>query len=190
MKSKIFPNLPELNLVPTTKRNILFDTLFSTANPLRIAALAPVLGIFVHTIDIPSQTAFGIFGWIGLIIAMSIGFNAFIERNVRIPGNTISWLIFISTTSLGTISLEFAGILAHTTTLLMTNSSDIAYWDYVSMALLVAGFGLSALQSYSKRFNRPILDERLLLILIVVVVPALIYIEFLAWNHLAVFLKI
>ncbi len=185
MKSKIFPNLPELNLVPTTKKNILFDTIFSSANPLRIIALAPIFGILICSLDIPSQATLGIFGWIGLVIAISVGFNAIVERNVRIPGKTIAWLLYISTTSLGTISLEFAGILAHTATFLISDPSTAALWDHVSIALLIGGFGLSAFQSYIKRFNRAILDERVKIIFIVSVIPALIYLEILAWIHIA-----
>ena len=190
MKSKIFPNLPELNLVPPTKKNILFETIFSSANPLRIIALAPIFGGLIHSLDIPSQATFGIFGWIGLIIAISVGFNAIVERNVRIPGKTIAWLLYISTTSLGIISLEFAGILAHTATFLMSDASTAAYWDHISIVLLIGGFALSAFQSYIKRFNRPIYDDRVKMIFIVFIIPALAYLEWLGWSHLAPLIKI
>lgn len=190
MKSKIFPNLPELNLVPPTKKNILFETIFSSANPLRIIALAPIFGVLVRSLDIPGQATLGIFGWIGLVIAISVGFNAIVERNVRVPGKTVAWLLYISTTSLGTISIEFTGILAHTATFLMSDASTAAYWDHVSIVLLISGFALSAFQSYSKRFNRAILDDRVKMIFIISVIPALIYLEWLAWSHLAPLIKI
>lgn len=177
--------------MPTSKKEILSETTISTFNPLRlIGLLFPILGIFVHSADITAQATFGIFGWIILLIAMSVGFTAILERNARISGHAGAWLLYISTMSLGTISLEFAGILAHTSTLLMTDSATISYWNNVSIALLIGGFGLSAFQSYIKRFNRAMTDDRVKIILIVGIIPALIYMENLVWSHLVFILKI
>ena len=152
MKNKAFPIMPDLNREDWNKKKVLSETIVSTANPLRLIGLAFILGTVVHSLEIPGLAAIGIFGWIGLLAIASVGFTALVEKNLRIQGKTLEWILYIVTTSLGTISIEFSGILAHSATFFIPDHSTAIFWDNVSILLFIGGFCLSAFQSYTKKF--------------------------------------
>ncbi|MGI0059174.1 MAG: hypothetical protein ACREBJ_05340, partial [Nitrosotalea sp.] len=80
---------------------------------------------------------------------------------------------YIAIMSSGVISIEFAGILAHTATIFMQNPSTAAFWDQVSIMLFGGSFGMSLFQSYTKRFIGIQMDDRAKMFFIVLIVPLL-----------------
>lgn len=174
--------MPDLNREECNKKNVLSETAISVASPPRLVALAFVLGSVFHSLEIPGLATFGIFGWIGLLALASVGFNAIVEKNLRIQGKNLEWILYIVCISLGTISLEYAGILAHTASFLMPDHLTSMFWDGISIVLFMGGFGLSAFQSYTKRFIGMPTNDRTKMIFIVFIIPALIYLLWITYN--------
>lgn len=176
--------MPDLNRGDWNKKNVFLETIVSTVSPYRLVGLAFILGNVVNSLAIPGLVTLGIFGWSGLLAIASVGFTAFIEKNLRIPGKTLEWVLYIVITSLGTISIEFTGILAHSATFLMPDHSMALFWDKISIVLYVGGFFLSAFQSYTKRFIGVPVDERTKMIFIVFIIPALVVLLWIVYSEL------
>lgn len=177
--------MPISTVIPWRKR-VLTETISSSGGALRLIGLVLALGSLSPLMVIPWQSTTQIFSWIAVPMIANIGYIAFTERQLLNQMSKGQWIHWVATMSLGVISIDFAGIFAHTATIFIQDPSTALFWDHVSLALFGGSFSLSVFQSYTKRFiGRQVKDRTsvILVIVFVVLIATLWWIEYFQNPH-------